>query len=370
MNKNKNLHSIQAMRGMAALFVVLFHCRVYLNNTYAQSNLGDILFSYGYAGVDLFFIISGFIISYATIDKEKDSGLKYLIKRSLRIYPVYLTSLFLLCIFRGLDFSALQLTGGYTVDNIIKSIFLIPLDLNATAPYYGYSLLIVAWTLTYEVIFYFIFFIGMSINHNNRTLISSAIILFGLIVTSILSGNFSLIPEKHTFHIKWIELITNPINLNFVLGIISYHIFIKISDTTKKTTVITSLSKISLGFSVLLISNASLTGHGVTRFGFISFIVFLSILFLVESGELKTPKWTLFLGDISYSLYLSHIIIIYSLDKYTTSFPLIGGSIGWSKLIGVLIFSIMLATVMNRIIEKPFINLVRAIINKKIRTPS
>jgi peptidoglycan/LPS O-acetylase OafA/YrhL len=58
--------SIHYLRGIAALFVVLFHLRGYVNNTYVQSNLGDLLFVNGAFGVDLFFVISGFIICFAT----------------------------------------------------------------------------------------------------------------------------------------------------------------------------------------------------------------------------------------------------------------------------------------------------------------
>ncbi|EJH5927203.1 acyltransferase family protein, partial [Escherichia coli] len=54
--------SIHYLRGVAALFVVLFHLRSIIAGAYAQENLGDILFDYGYFGVDLFFMISGFVI--------------------------------------------------------------------------------------------------------------------------------------------------------------------------------------------------------------------------------------------------------------------------------------------------------------------
>ncbi|EIR2665175.1 acyltransferase family protein [Escherichia coli] len=63
------LNSIQVMRGIAALMVVGFHYRTSLNGVYAQTNLGDLLFLNGAFGVDLFFIISGFIIVYSTKNK-------------------------------------------------------------------------------------------------------------------------------------------------------------------------------------------------------------------------------------------------------------------------------------------------------------
>lgn len=61
--------SIHYLRGLAALAVVAFHLRPALDNIYAQKNLGQMLFSNGNAGVDLFFIISGFIITLSTEKK-------------------------------------------------------------------------------------------------------------------------------------------------------------------------------------------------------------------------------------------------------------------------------------------------------------
>jgi len=51
--------SIQMLRGIAALYVVGYHFRPMLNNSYAGLSLGDIFFGSGFSGVDLFFMISG-----------------------------------------------------------------------------------------------------------------------------------------------------------------------------------------------------------------------------------------------------------------------------------------------------------------------
>lgn len=64
------IFTIHYIRGIAALLVVLFHFRADLNKVYSQQDLGDLLFGSGMSGVDLFFIISGFIIVLSTKIKK------------------------------------------------------------------------------------------------------------------------------------------------------------------------------------------------------------------------------------------------------------------------------------------------------------
>ena len=83
MQANKNLHLIQALRGIASLFVVLLHTTV---------NASDILhtdflfkaFKFGGAGVDIFFVISGFIISFTTAVLPEVDKISLLIRRAMR----------------------------------------------------------------------------------------------------------------------------------------------------------------------------------------------------------------------------------------------------------------------------------------------
>ena len=79
------IKSVHYLRGLAALIVVLFHFRYYLNDHYEQhQQLGDALFANGAFGVDLFFIISGFIICYATERTETKPLMSYVLKSTLR----------------------------------------------------------------------------------------------------------------------------------------------------------------------------------------------------------------------------------------------------------------------------------------------
>ncbi|WP_188093358.1 acyltransferase family protein [Photorhabdus heterorhabditis] len=160
--------TIQMLRGIAALLVVMFHIRGTLNGVYAQSNLGDLLFLSGPAGVDLFFVISGFIICLSSKKNEEHKVGKFAIRRLFRVYPLFFVSLVAYQIFVFPEFH---------IDSFFRSAFLLPRDYSGNAPYFGYNLLFPAWTLLFEVTFYALFTVALAVSHKHRVKICSAIII-------------------------------------------------------------------------------------------------------------------------------------------------------------------------------------------------
>lgn len=73
--------------------VVGFHYRTSLNGVYAQTNLGDLLFLNGAFGVDLFFIISGFIIVYSTKNKAENTPPLFLYQKDFQNLPCLYNSI-------------------------------------------------------------------------------------------------------------------------------------------------------------------------------------------------------------------------------------------------------------------------------------
>src|SRR4051812_24481767 len=122
------LSSIQGLRFIAAFLVLLFHLEI----SYS-----------GYKGVDLFFVISGFVIYYSThlekVANKAEQRKKFVINRLTKIFILYWSSLI-----------ALFSINQFPLDiHALGSFFLVP----------GHkSILGVSWSLSYELYFYFLFF--------------------------------------------------------------------------------------------------------------------------------------------------------------------------------------------------------------------
>src|SRR5215203_3752953 len=88
-NAGRSIESLQVIRGFAALLVLLFHVTLNLKANYSVNFLNG-FFEFGNSGVEIFFVLSGFIISY-TSSQLIGTGepKKYVIKRLARVYPIY-----------------------------------------------------------------------------------------------------------------------------------------------------------------------------------------------------------------------------------------------------------------------------------------
>ena len=162
---NKEFHelhfdSIQALRGLAALFVVFQHVR-FLN--------------FGAFGVDIFFCISGFMIMFTT---EKST--KYFFrKRLVRILPLY----YLMTLGTYLSlllFPSMFQQTRHDFSYLVKSLLFIPFDIGSGAIQ---PLVRIGWTINCEMLFYLLFFIAFHISMKYRGLICSAflVILVGMV---------------------------------------------------------------------------------------------------------------------------------------------------------------------------------------------
>lgn len=283
------LYSIQYLRGLAAI-LVLFHHVVNKGAQYAGDPVG--WFKVGPLGVDLFFIISGFIMCYTTADKAGRKGAvpQFLKNRFIRILPLYWaltlagTAVFLLFP------DKVNIGGGET--RILESFLLLPTD--------GGFVIKNGWTLSYEFFFYFLFSLGLLLPAK-RGLLMTATILLVLPLSGMLwgAGGFSSTGTTN----PWFHFLTDPILLDFIGGILIFEIY----SRWNRIPLLFSLVLIAMGVFLGILLNQGVHGWipfgegGLTTLCFASGVVFLES----RLRKKELPFLTL-LGDASYSLYLVH----------------------------------------------------------------
>ncbi len=280
----KTIQSIQYLRAIAALMVVVYHAV-----TRAHMHFGM-----GAAGVDIFFIISGFIMW--KISETESAPKRFLVRRIIRIVPLYwgVTCFIAAC--------AIILPGkifpNLTVDlvSIIKSLFFVPYG-NATGDIY--PILVPGWTLNFEMAFYVIF-AGCLLAPRKWQL---PIMTFVMLVTILLRVVFvSNNPLFLTY--------TNPIILEFLVGAW----LAEGVDRGLKAPKAVSAVLVVCGIGALI-------AHEVLRIELdplLRVIWWGGAAFLIVSGAIMLelagwmPKIPLLkqLGDASYSIYLLHGLVV------------------------------------------------------------
>lgn len=300
---DKTINSIQALRGIAAILVVLFHYRMSFNLPFY--NFGNEILISGAVGVPLFFTISGFIMAYTQTRYGFTNAIKFLINRACRIIPLYY-----ICTFAWVAIINVNLTDTTNVNNIIfllKSLLFIPLS-DSPAPGFGYSTLFVGWSLNYEMFFYALFAISL-IFGRFRWVCFFSLIGFMLIVVPSIGGHPSLSAEvSYGYNNAYLAMATNPIMWNFVAGVIIAliikHVDFKWLSVISKPLVWACASL----FAWQYISGFN-AGVSINQWGMFSCLLIFSVIIYERLNGFNALKPLVFLGEISFSIYLLHPIV-------------------------------------------------------------
>ena len=277
--------SIQALRGIAVLLVVIYHAKT--------TALGEVLFhlpivqDYGYIGVRLFFVISGFIIADRL--PFAPSYRAFFLRRYLRIFPLYalatLTALLLAHNHGGTLFTTPVTETGRPFDPgpfyFVKSLLIIPQD--------AWPYLAVGWSLEFEIVFYALF--GFLYFALGWAWASSVFILLCVYLWD--TGGLGLIDSLTMF-------------LYFSAGIIA-RLWLSFSSSSIPPVILAFL-----GFAYTLYEmQTGLSRNFVpaTSLGFAGTLVFLVQMERTRNWFQKR-NWLVVLGDMSFALYLTHYLFI------------------------------------------------------------
>ncbi|PZV35124.1 hypothetical protein B5V02_29115 [Mesorhizobium kowhaii] len=323
------IHSIQYLRGLAASAVVCFHINEQFNGPFAI----------GAAGVDIFFVISGFIMWVSTVDRPV-AAQRFMWQRIVRIVPLYwiVTLLTALAIFVKPQF-----LFGHVLSpaNFFGSLLFFPMMQNGSL----HPVVIQGWTLCYEMMFYIVFALSLLLAKKQR---------FGALIGAMLAMvamNFFLLQG-------YPGAFTSPIVLEFAAGVVVGRLWMK----DIRLQLMLALALFVGGF--LLLMTAQMLDPEmprVLRWGIPATLVVAGAVFAERASPFRPMALLTFLGNASYSIYIWHVLVAVVVTGIMLRF---GVPSIWQQA-SIAFVSIAISAALYLIVEKPLTGLLKSVTRQK-----
>jgi peptidoglycan/LPS O-acetylase OafA/YrhL len=325
--EKKRIVGLDALRGLAAGAVLLHHHAQYYDVLYSGRRPLPVDLGPGHFGVELFFIISGFVI-LMTIQRKRTVR-DFAISRFTRLMPAFLAALVIACTLLTL----LPMPWPFATPTLWQFLA----NLTMAPLLFGQDVIdLPYWTLTYEMVFYGLMALCLWLGLlRDIEWAGLALIAAGLLFRATMD-----VPHHFRMSVVLLAYYSNF----FLIGICLYRIGTG------------SARKVTYAALVLSIAMSGL-GGGERAFyapGWLYLTLTLSFTGLVWYATRWPGRWLLwpplvFLGRVSYPLYLVHVVLGYEIIRF-------GVEQGWSTLQGVMaagVASLALATLLHYFIEVP-----------------
>lgn len=355
---SSRINSIECLRGISALLVVCYHYREFLNDI--TPKLGHMLFENGRIGVDIFFVLSGFAIYLSTQAPSEQVVRRFLLRRFFRIVPLAWLLMAVVWL----------ITPGISALTTLKSVLFIPLS-PESAPFFGYNILPVAWTLTYELCFYVLFALALGVAPRQRGLVVTALVLGMVGVLQWHSGQ-SLSMDAYQdgifktlyFGPLWVGIFANPLFFEFLCGVLLAWLYMHHASVLEKIPVPVrmALYLFLLAFFISHFFSGHVMGHGLNRKGLAAIALFLLYLAIHVDPLLAWFNQRFapgpggvfqFFGQISFSLYLVHGVLPLNIGQTPLLNHLYEQTGGLGKFVLLFSFSVLAAYVLYVLVEQP-----------------
>ena len=340
---------IQVLRGVAATLVLIAHS---VDVSVRQGSwFGDAwlpLGNFGAFGVDIFFVISGFVMPYSLEGKRgADAARRFLLLRWIRIAPPYLIIVAALCIlwwYQGVP---------ATWRSIANAVLFLPFfdGSEFTEPP-----LAIGWTLSFEFTFYLVVaaIVALSVRRRDLAIISTLVTLAVL----------GLVAPPTPYILQWV---TNPMLLEFALGATVYvlwreglvHRFRAVWWSLGLAAVAVLILQNVIGFGSLSEAGTVYSSVGawwrVLAWGVPAALLFLAVIALPAGREGTAYRLAMGLGNASYSVYLVHLPVIGLAGTYLFRI----GAPAPVVFASCIAIGIVAGIVYFRLVEKPLTSLLR-----------
>ncbi|MEH6757962.1 MAG: acyltransferase [Parasphingorhabdus sp.] len=328
----RTLHSIQVLRALAAMLVVLFHGQLAFSTRIVDPGFvsESYLFAFGAVGVHIFFVISGFIMVFTSRFDGGFNAKGFMRRRLLRIYPIYwICAALYLCVH-----ALFGISYDISLGKVVGALLLLPGDAAA--------IIGPAWTLAFEMFFYLCFAVTMLAGLNRGLTMLAAFFLISIILGT-------LLPIDNPV---W-NLITNSLLLEFIAGAIIGWLLAR------------NLLPKKGGFALILISMIIFIGGIICGYDKLPSIIMwgapstmlVAGAVIAESGRMA-PIWIRRIGhfgDSSYALYLVHILVITVVVQLALPFPAMGKIEPALAAIIIAMLALVIAELLHHRLEKPLL---------------
>ena len=296
MSAPQEFRNIQALRGLAACMVLVFHSTQIWSELVGKA-INTLAWRNGGAGVDIFFVISGFVMTVSSIGKESAHPARnFLERRLIRIVPLYwiITTVALVKVVAQArpEIVAAGRHATTSLAFVVSSYLFIPIR-----NVYGESLplLPVGWTLNFEMFFYLLFALALALRLNVvRFLVPMLVVLAAVGMVR---------------HSSWptITGLASPLLLEFLAGVLLGYAVFKGFRLDWRVSLALGVAGLA---ALVTVPAYELQIMRVLAWGVPAVLVVQCGVMLEERFGRSMPRWALLLGDASYSIYLFHLLVL------------------------------------------------------------
>ena len=317
--------NLDGLRFLSFLMVFLHHTVVYdfslliIKGTFLERLLSTI--GYGGSGVSIFFVLSGFLITYLLLQEKEANGKInipfFYVRRGLRIWPLYyVVIIFSVIIYPLLKFAlgnqlGLAITPSYYY-TFLSNFDVINIKGNTDTG--GQLMSTVTWSISIEEQFYLVWPLLFSLIPRKFYSYIFAVIIFLSLCFRFLHGNDSIILYFHTFSVAMDLAIGGLAAYMFFYDAGKLKLFF--GQLNKKLIVAVYL----IGFGWLLYGDHHLEGHSSYPFAHLLSVLFFAFIILEQNFashsfyKFSNNRLFSFWGKYTYGLYMLHSIVLYVLN--------------------------------------------------------
>ena len=337
---SSSLVSIQALRGIASLLVFWGHAI----NAVTSKVPAEFPHLYGPFGVDLFFVISGFVMVYSSerLFGQPGAPMTFFARRLARIVPLYWAATAILVWF----------VVPYASTKAVLGSLLFTPRIPSEAP-----LLFVGWTLIFEMFFYGVFAIALLAKRRFAVVMGVTVVLvgFSMVFAPDWAGPSTQPPDS-----IGIGYLADPIIIEFVFGMMIALVY----RAGGRLPMWTTISLIAIGLVWLAATLSALPRPYSAGIAAALIVAGMSLSSMPSPKRSPVIRGVVFLGDISYSLYCTHLLSFGFVAWLVTSLAMSPVGHAWTYMGAMLATGLVIATGTYFMFERPTTSLLKKLIRR------